>query len=447
MRRALEMLLSSAVAILILVNTITLLTPAVSMETGQASSTTMYPAATLFSETSGLKKRGPIMIYGDWGFTRDNGVVAGSGTADDPYIIEGWEIDASGYSHGIYIANTRAHFIIRNCKIYGADGGISLVNVANGKIIGNNIIGNGDGILLWNSSNNTIEYNNITNNRSHGIDLRVSSSNVIAGNNFIGGGLFVSDSYNNTVLNNTVNGKPLVYLENTRDQIISGNAGQVILVNCSNITVENLDISNTIVGIELWRTNNSVIKYNNIANNHVGIYLYSSSNNIIEYNNIANNPLHGLVLDSSSSNTIEYNNIMYCDIGIALESSSNNTIAGNNFINNHVQVYSSFSTNTWDLGYPEGGNYWSDHKCRDRYSGLYQNETGIDGICDTSYPIYDEGYNSYQYDHYPLAKPADRAPPITTTPAGEAAPPPLVLVAASIAIIAAVVVVLLLRRR
>jgi len=409
-RRALLILLSLAVAIMISISTITPFTTAVITGTN--------------SGASGLTPRGPIRIIGDNGFTRDNGVVAGSGTADDPYIIEGWDINATGYDYGIYIANTRAYFIIRNCKIYGAIwGGIRLENVTNGKITSNTITDNNVGIFLWYSRNN-----------------------VIAGNNLIGNGLFVYyNSYNNTIVDNTVNGKPLVYLENARDQVVSGSAGQVVLVNCYNITVENLDISDTTVGIELFNTSNSIIRYNNVVNNVGGFYLGLSSSNTIEYNNIANND-HGIYLDSSSNNTIEYNNITDNNrVGIYLEDSSNNVIAGNNFINNSRQATFYNSNNTWDLGYPKGGNYWSDHNCTDQHSGPNQNQPGSDGICDTPYQIYDESYSSHQYDHYPLAKPVIITLPTTTKTTTNVLP--LVLVAASVVIVAATLAVLLLRRR
>lgn len=38
---------------------------------------------------------GPIFIDGDVDFTPANGVTLGSGTADDPHIIENWAINAS----------------------------------------------------------------------------------------------------------------------------------------------------------------------------------------------------------------------------------------------------------------------------------------------------------------------------------------------------------------
>ncbi|HDJ25985.1 MAG TPA: hypothetical protein ENF34_01550, partial [Candidatus Bathyarchaeota archaeon] len=66
-------------------------------------------------------ERGPIEIYGDEDFTSENGVVGGSGTPDDPYIIEGWEISADEQT-GIFITETTKYFIIRNCHIYSTTG-------------------------------------------------------------------------------------------------------------------------------------------------------------------------------------------------------------------------------------------------------------------------------------------------------------------------------------
>ena len=76
--------------------------------------------------------------------------------------------------------------------------------------------------------------------------------------------------------------------------------------------------------------------------------------------------------------------------------SSNNKIFHNNFINNAYQAYDSFN-NTWDDGYPSGGNYWSDYAGTDVKSGFYQNEAGSDGIGDMPYTI-----DANNTDHYPL---------------------------------------------
>ena len=198
--------------------------------------------------------------------------------------------------------------------------GIGLYYSSNNTITGNNVSNNRGGITLGSSSNNTITGNN-ANNNDVGIYLWDSRNNTITNNTFVNDGLFVEDSYQNTVQDNTVNGKPLVYLEDASDYRVV-DAGQVILRNCNNITVENLDLSNTSGGIALWKTENSKISNNTVCNNsYDGISLSSSSNNTITGNNVNNNNRGGI-------------SIYY--------SSSNNTITGNVFVNDGLSVYSSY---------------------------------------------------------------------------------------------------------
>jgi parallel beta-helix repeat protein len=111
----------------------------------------------------------------------------------------------------------------------------------NNSITDNNVRNNNGGIYLSRSSNNSITGNNVGDNNDDGISLSRSSNNSITGNTFVNDGLSVDDSYQNTVVGNMVNGKPLVYLEDASDYTVE-DAGQVILVNCNNITVETATI-------------------------------------------------------------------------------------------------------------------------------------------------------------------------------------------------------------
>ena len=87
-------------------------------------------------------------------------------------------------------------------------------------------------------------------------------------------------------------------------------------------------------------------------------------------------------------------------------SSLQSSFFGNNLINNTHQVkietYPLAMNATWDDGYLSGGNYWSDYDGVDVHYGLYQNETGGDGIGDVHYVI-----DEQNYDRYPLMRPCE----------------------------------------
>jgi parallel beta-helix repeat protein len=316
---------------------------------------------------------------------------------------------------------------VEGLNLSRTDVGIELWETGNSTISGNNITNNDDGISLWSSSNNSISGNNISNNRI-GILLGSSSNyNSIVANVFVENGLVVSGSYDNMVVDNLVNGKPLVYLEHESDVVV-GDAGQVVLVNCNRIQVENLNLSNASVGVQLWQTSDTTLCRNNMANNSwYGIWLYSSSDNSIRQNQITNNRAVGIYLRISSNNSISRNTITNNDAGIFLWDGSNynningNSIIDNNcgisfwsgdasnngfyhndFINNTLQVFfwvSSYA-NIWDNGYPSGGNYWSDYTGVDEKSGPNQDLPGSDGIGDTPYVI-----DANNQDHYPFMNP------------------------------------------
>ena len=95
------------------------------------------------------------------------------------------------------------------------------------------------------------------------------------------------------------------------------------------------------------------------------------------------------------------------DIGIFLPESAGNRIYHNNFINNTVQAYVTPNyNNTWDNGYPSGGNYWSDYTGTDEYKGPDQDIPGSDFRGDTPYII-----NTNNTDYYPLTIPFETDPP------------------------------------
>ncbi|MEM1542926.1 MAG: right-handed parallel beta-helix repeat-containing protein [Ignisphaera sp.] len=200
-----------------------------------------------------------------------------------------------------------------------------------------------DCIYMVFSPNNTIA-NNIFSNSRDGVYLSYSSNSNIVSNVFTDSGLFILDSYFNTVKNNTVNGKPLVYLENASDKTIN-DAGQVILVRCKRIRVEKLKISKTTIGIELLDSNDCIITSNVILGNRYGIKLDFSSNNLITNNLLSNNKYESIYLSSSSNNTIANNAILNnFGIGIISYYSTENVIINNIISMNHFGIEFDYSS-------------------------------------------------------------------------------------------------------
>jgi len=229
-------------------------------------------------------------------------------------------------------------------------------------------------------------------------------------------------------LTDNINGSIVV----ERDNIVLDGAGYTVqgigayigignvLSGRSNVTVKNTTVTGFQYGIYLFSSSNTTVSGNNVNNNNVGIRLEHSSNNTIWGNNASDN-IYGISLEHSENNTISANTVTNNNVGISLVYSGGNTAWGNtvsdniygislwgssnnyidhNNFNNTNQVYNSESNNTWDDGYPSGGNYWSDYNGNDSYRGPYQNVTGSDGIGDTPYEI-----DANNQDNYPLMNP------------------------------------------
>jgi parallel beta-helix repeat protein len=286
-------------------------------------------------------------IYDEIVVERDNIVVDGAG-----YTVQG--TGASG-SKGIGLSG-RSNVTIKNMIIRYFWEGIILEYSSNNTISENKVANNSFGIYLSESKNNSLSGNNITAN-NYGVIIEFSFNNVLRNNNMFNnkynfGGVYgygLSQFVNDVDVSNTVDGKPIYYWVNEADRAVPMDAGCVVLVNSTRITVRNLNLTKNRQGIRLAFTTNSTIAENSIANNDDGIRLEYSSNNSISGNNITNH-IDGIYLvESSNDNTISGNNITAnIRYGIMLYGySNNNSISGNNVANSFDGIY---------LGGPGGSN-------------------------------------------------------------------------------------------
>ena len=348
---------------------------------GKATVTASYMGYSDNAEVTILAPHDPIYIVGNDNFTPSNGVVGGSGTENDPYTIEYWDISAEN-DNGIEIRNTTKYFVIRNCVVENGweayHNGIHLYNVVNGRI-----------------ENNTCENNIIA-----GIYLRYSDSNILNNNTCRNNpyGILLWGSNNNTLTNNTCENfihPPFQYWYDS--------SGIYLLYSSNNNTLDNNTCRNIngVYGIHINYSSNNTIENNTCENSGRGIGLYYGDNNHIYHNTCEKNGW-GISLQDSNNNTLSNNTCENNYYGIRIyessDSSDNNTLFHNYLLNNKDNNAHDNCTNYWDGGYSSGGNYWSDYTGVDENHGENQDIPGSDGIGDT--PYYIPGDNNR--DRYPL---------------------------------------------
>jgi parallel beta-helix repeat protein len=295
---------------------------------------------------------------------------SGSGTFEEPYLIENVTIDGGNLGNCITINNSLKYFRIENCTVFnsGSYAGIHLDHAGNGSLINNNCsFNNKYGIVLSNSDNSTVSGNTANNNSYIGMSISNSDNTTISGNtannnSFIGISLYYSDNSTvsgNTANNNTKNGIFIIYSDNTT---ISGNTAN----------------NNSYYGIRLYYSNHTTVSGNTANNNsYYGINLSYSNHNTVSGNTANNNQHNGIYLYYSNNNTLSGNIVDKNRIlGFLITSSDYNLIYKNYFYDNGINARNTGTDNKWDNGVI--GNYWDD------YDGIDAND---DGIGDTPYKI------------------------------------------------------------
>lgn len=286
---------------------------------------------------------------------------------ENKLINGGILIDAFPFSFPTLGNNTIAGNSITNASI-----GI-LVRFSNGnEIIGNTLIGNDVGILLE-SSNTTVLDNHV---EVGGIGIHVSSfnntlsRNAMTGNiyNFGFGLLLAHPNYIDT--SNTVNGMPIYYLVDQGNLIVDPETysaiGFLALINCVNITVNDLTFAHNGQGILLEGGSGNSVMNCNVVENVVGIWSWAPIDaqdtrhrfvgNIVSDNGLGM-WLLGSSLNNINNNTFENNTrtnvpdqirLHYGDLrqgfgwasgALSLLASASNMIIGNTMIDSDEGIY------------------------------------------------------------------------------------------------------------
>lgn len=367
---------------------------------------------------------------------------------DAPETLDGHTIVvASGIYHENVVVNKKLSLVGEDRSttiIDGNGGGIVVYITADNVVFSNFTVQNGSyGIRLYHSENSTISRNNVYNMQWFSVELNYSGNSTLRDNSVVGDrfnfgveGASLPDFVNNIDTSNTINGKPIHYLINQHDLKIDSSTfpeiGFLALVNSTNISVEDMNLTHNKEGLLFAYVTNSFIRNVDVIDNWNGIYvknslnitvkrnnannnfdyaiaLRSSENCVVSENNANNNTWGGISIGSSWNTTVSGNNANNNYYGIHLDYCRNATIRGNNannnrgysvvvyYLGNNTFYHNNFdnsltyaqveSCNIWDNGLE--GNYWSS------YTGT---DVDHDGIGDAPYVI-DEN----NLDNYPLA--------------------------------------------
>ena len=288
----------------------------------------------------------------------------------DNCIVHGFTMK-NGYYNTVSVGSSN-NILTENIITHAVASGISIDKSGRNNTISYNLLSNNGwrGINLA-SSGNTISKNIIRN----GIEIK-SSGNYIIDNTFFNNGISIyylvnmSIPYPNTVINNTINGKRLVYWYGESNKLIENDAGQIILMKCNNITVANLEISSVSTGIHLCKTHDCHIRNNSISSAGSGICLYDSSSNTILDNNISFNGGSGITLENGSNSIISSNVISNNRDGINMKGirpkpnvvyyCKNNIISGNVISSNrrfNIDLVGSLKTYIYRNNITDGKDY------------------------------------------------------------------------------------------
>ncbi len=279
---------------------------------------------------------------------KNNIVVDGAG-----YTLQG-NFNTSQPNSGISIMGLHiraSHVTIKNLNIENYRDGIQQYTVSNNYFTDNNINYCIRGISFSSSPNNILRSNKLENNEQH---IKISVDNL-------------AEYSNNIDQSNTVDGKPVIYWLQKSNSVIPPAAGIVFLINCTKITVQNLNLSRG-QNILLHSTTDSTIQYNSLIGNrqYAGIHLQNSTNIQIIGNTIKNQS-EGIYLRDSSTNQIEQNQLVNNAVGIEFQSADNNELGNNTFSENgecvHFNVFPGYPT-------PSVGNRFFNNEMVGNYDGI-----------------------------------------------------------------------------
>lgn len=252
----------------------------------------------------------------------------GSGTAENPYIIENLLIGS--LAPCLSISYTTAHFVVRNCifeaergSLQNVQGMIRLQSVQNGIVEDCLLVGGDIGIYILGGSNIAI-----TNCSMSDIGMisiyQISGSNCSYRDNvFDSGGilLFNANSIDqiHVIENCTIAGNEIGYFGESENMMINGSKySQIIISDCNNVTVDGLVSSNVTAAVQIYDSTECSLYNSHISALYLtSVFIINSRNLTIKNNSFEN---EGIMIEGEirqewihdiQNNTVDGSDIHY----------------------------------------------------------------------------------------------------------------------------------------
>jgi parallel beta-helix repeat protein len=309
---------------------------------------------------NGLSNFAGIVMYSDDNFIYDNNIFGNKeygiamvtshrNTLLENVVNDTYTTGSGGLGIGVW-ESTECDFIYND--VYdNVNVGVHVMSVSgisrNNHFERNNVYNNGGGLYLSDHGNNTVISNNISDNGGNGIWVTSSNNNNISHNQISLNNLHnvvIDNSRNNTIFNNTITDARFsagiyvydssLYINISNNIILRNDQVGVVLSQSSQFC--RIDFNN-ISQHGWWGVYLDDVAYNEIRNNTInqstffsGFEIRSSFENQITGNVVKNHPIGIVLTQDSHNNTFSYNLITSNDgNGIDTENSPDNTFDNN----------------------------------------------------------------------------------------------------------------------
>ena len=241
---------------------------------------------------------------------------------------------------GINLSSASQQNTIEGNTVTQGGEGIFIAGTLNDAILNTVDANRGDGIFLGTQAAQCTVRENTLNGNSRGVHLSGATNCSLLDNQFFGNGIWLegeitAELASHVVSGNKIGTRPIAYYSGVDEITVPSDAAQVLLVECSNIVGENLDLISSEVGLLIASCDDVVIRLSRFASKGTGVRIQGSARCQLTDCTVENSRIAGITIDGSTDITLDRCVVSGSSVdGIVCESSDDVTITGGTLTDN-----------------------------------------------------------------------------------------------------------------